>query len=132
MIGVVVVTHGQLATELLNAAETIASRAMGADPLPKRPLEIACDLKTNTLRRLDYSTVEASHRVDFDGEYIVHFSFPGARAADRIRGRELRPLKFSHAALLLRVTGAAPLEIAVRHDLVGCRGIDGAAARVGT
>jgi hypothetical protein len=24
----------------LNAAETIASRAMGADPLPKKPIEV--------------------------------------------------------------------------------------------
>lgn len=66
----------------LKAAETIASRAMGADPLPKKPIESACDLKTRTLRRLDYSTVEASHRVDFDGEYTVRFGFPGERAAD--------------------------------------------------
>jgi mono/diheme cytochrome c family protein len=66
----------------LNAAETIASRAMGADPLPKKPIESTADLKTRTLRRLDYSTVEASHRVDFDGEYVVRFGFPGERAAD--------------------------------------------------
>ena len=66
----------------LNAAETIASRAMGADPLPKKPLEITCDRKTRTLRRLDYSTVEATHRVDFDGEYNVRFGFPGERSAD--------------------------------------------------
>jgi Protein of unknown function (DUF1592)/Protein of unknown function (DUF1588)/Protein of unknown function (DUF1585)/Protein of unknown function (DUF1595) len=33
------------------------------------------------LRRLDFSTVEASHRVDFDGEYTVRFGFPGERGA---------------------------------------------------
>jgi hypothetical protein len=66
----------------LNAAETISSRAMGADPLPKRPIETVCDLKTRTLRRLDYSTVEASQRIDFDGEYVVRFGFPGERGAD--------------------------------------------------
>jgi hypothetical protein len=71
-----------LMEKYLNSAETIASRAMGADPLPKKPLEITCDLKTKTLRRLDYSTVEASHRVDFDGEYIVRFGFPGQRGPD--------------------------------------------------
>jgi len=71
-----------LMEKYLNAAETIASRAMGADPLPKKPLEVTCDLKTATLRRLDYSTVEASHRVDFDGEYTVRFGFPGQRGAD--------------------------------------------------
>lgn len=71
-----------LMEKYLNAAEAISSRAMGADPLPKKPLEITADLKTNTLRRLDFSTVEASHRVDFDGEYIVRFGFPGERSAD--------------------------------------------------
>jgi hypothetical protein len=71
-----------LMEKYLNAAETIASRAMGADPLPKKPIETACDLKTKTLRRLDYSTVEASQRIDFDGEYNVIFGFPGQRPAD--------------------------------------------------
>ena len=71
-----------LMEKYLNAAETIASRAMGADPLPKKPIEITSDLKTKTLRRLDYSTVEASQRLDFDGEYNVIFGFPGQRAAD--------------------------------------------------
>ncbi len=71
-----------LMEKYLNAAETIASRALGADPLPKKPIEVACDLKTNTLRRLDYSTVEASQRIDFDGEYNLIFGFPGQRSAD--------------------------------------------------
>jgi len=71
-----------LMEKYLNAAETIASRAMGADPLPKKPIEVTSDLKTKTLRRLDYSTVEASQRIDFDGEYNVIFGFPGQRAAD--------------------------------------------------
>ncbi len=66
----------------LDAAETIASRAMGADPLPKKPLATTCDLKTRTLRRLDADTVEASQRIDFDGEYTVRFGFPGTRGAD--------------------------------------------------
>jgi hypothetical protein len=66
----------------LNAAETISARALGADPLPKKPIETVCDLKTRTMRRLDYSTVEASQRIDFDGEYNVRFGFPGERGAD--------------------------------------------------
>jgi Protein of unknown function (DUF1592)/Protein of unknown function (DUF1588)/Protein of unknown function (DUF1587)/Protein of unknown function (DUF1585)/Protein of unknown function (DUF1595) len=73
----------------LNAAETISSRAMGADPLPKRPIEAVCDIKTRTLRRLDYSTVEASQRIDFDGEYNVRFGFPGER------GPEAKPVKMA-------------------------------------
>jgi len=71
-----------LMEKYLEAAETIASRAMGADPLPKKPIESTCDLKTKTLRRLDYSTVEASQRIEFDGEYNVIFGFPGQRPAD--------------------------------------------------
>jgi hypothetical protein len=71
-----------LMEKYLNAAETIASRAMGADPLPKKPIETTADLKTKTLRRLDYSTVEASQRIDFDGEYNVIFGFPGERPGD--------------------------------------------------
>jgi cytochrome c553 len=81
-IGDVLSTSPVLMEKYLNAAETIASRAMGADPLPKKPLEITYELKQKNLRRLDYSTVEASHRVDWDGEYTVIFGFPGERAAD--------------------------------------------------
>src|ERR1017187_8065285 len=66
----------------LEAAEAISSRAMGADPLPPKPIETTCDLKTNTLRRLDYDTVEASQRIDFDGDYTVRFGFPGRRGPD--------------------------------------------------
>jgi len=71
-----------LMEKYLDAAEVIASRAMGADPLPKKPIEATCDLQTRTLRRLDYSTVEASQRIDFDGEYTIHFGFPGERGPD--------------------------------------------------
>jgi mono/diheme cytochrome c family protein len=71
-----------LMEKYLNAAETIASRALGADPLPKKPIEVTADLKSNNLRRLDYSTVEASQRIDFDGEYNLIFGFPGQRSAD--------------------------------------------------
>ena len=81
-IGDVLSTSPVLMEKYLNAAETIASRAMGADPLPKKPLNITYELKTKNLRRLDYSTVEASHRVDWDGEYTVIFGFPGERPAD--------------------------------------------------
>ena len=81
-IGDILTISPVLMEKYLNAAEVIASRAMGADPLPKKPLEIAYELKTKNIRRLDFSTVEASHRVDFDGEYTVRFGFPGERAPD--------------------------------------------------
>jgi hypothetical protein len=81
-IGDILTISPVLMEKYMNAAETIASRAMGADPLPKKPLEITYELKTKNIRRLDFSTVEASHRVDFDGDYTVRFGFPGERSAD--------------------------------------------------
>jgi hypothetical protein len=71
-----------LMDKYMTAAETIASRALGADPLPKKALEVPYDKAHPGLRRLDFSTVEVSHRVDFDGEYVIRFVFPGERSAD--------------------------------------------------
>ena len=42
-IGDILTISPVLMEKYLNAAETIASRAMGADPLPKKPLEVAYD-----------------------------------------------------------------------------------------
>jgi hypothetical protein len=81
-IGEILTVSPVLMEKYMDAAEVIASRAMGADPLPKKPLEIVNDLKFKTVRRLDYSTVETSQRIDYDGEYIIRFGFPGERAAD--------------------------------------------------
>jgi hypothetical protein len=64
------------------AAERIASRAIGADPLPKRPLEAEYHTKDRSIRRLDPSNVEAAHRIDWDGEYLIRFGLPGERAPD--------------------------------------------------
>jgi mono/diheme cytochrome c family protein len=66
----------------MDAAETIASRAMGADPLPKKPLEVQYHTKDKTIRRLDLSTIEATHRVEWDGDYTIRIGMPGERAAD--------------------------------------------------
>jgi cytochrome c5 len=71
-----------LMEKYMDAAETIASRAMGADPLPKKPLEAQYHSKDKTIRRVDLSTIEVSHRVEWDGDYIVRFGMPGERAED--------------------------------------------------
>jgi hypothetical protein len=81
-IGEILTVSPVLMEKYLNAAEVIASRAMGADPLPKKPLEIVNELKFKTVRRLDYSTVETSQRIDYEGEYVVRFGFPGERGPD--------------------------------------------------
>ncbi|HEY1336373.1 MAG TPA: DUF1592 domain-containing protein [Bryobacteraceae bacterium] len=80
-IGDVLTISPVLMEKYLSAAQRIAARAIGADPLPK-PLEAQYAAKDKKIRRLDYSTIEASHRVDFDGEYTVRFGMPGERAAD--------------------------------------------------
>jgi hypothetical protein len=80
-IGDVLTISPVLMEKYLAAAERIASRAIGADPLPK-PLEAQYHIKDKTIRRIDVSTIEATHRIDFDGEYIIRIGLPGERAAD--------------------------------------------------
>jgi hypothetical protein len=68
-----------LMEKYLNAAERIAARAIGADPLPKKPLEAQYHAKNKTIRRPDFSTIEATHRVEWDGEYLIRIGLPGER-----------------------------------------------------
>jgi hypothetical protein len=63
------------------AAERIAARAIGNVPLPK-PVTASYDPKDHNLRRVDVDTIEAVHRIDFDGDYDVLIGLPGARSAD--------------------------------------------------
>jgi hypothetical protein len=70
-----------LMEKYLSAAEQIASRAIGADPLPD-PIEIEYSLRFKNLRRLNPSNVQASHRVDFDAEYELRLGLQGQRPAD--------------------------------------------------
>ena len=70
-----------LMEKYLNAAERIAARAIGADPLPK-PISAKYQSQDKNIRRLDLSTIEATHRVEFDGEYVIRIGLPGERAAD--------------------------------------------------
>lgn len=66
----------------LRAAERIAARAIGGDPLPARPVDAEYHTKDKTVRRIDRSTIEASHRIDWDGEYVIRIGLPGERPAD--------------------------------------------------
>jgi mono/diheme cytochrome c family protein len=81
-IGEVLTISPVLMERYLSAADTIAERAIGATPLPKKPIEISYAAKDKNIRRPDFSNIEASHRVDFDAEYIVRFGLPGDRGAD--------------------------------------------------
>jgi mono/diheme cytochrome c family protein len=71
-----------LMEKYMDAAERIAARAIGADPLPKKPLEVEYSRRYKNLQRLNLSTVDATHRIDWDGEYIIRFGLPGERNAD--------------------------------------------------
>jgi mono/diheme cytochrome c family protein len=71
-----------LMEKYMTAAERIAARAVGADPLPKKPLEAEYSRRTMNLRRPNPSAVEATHRVEWDGEYIIRFGLPGERNAE--------------------------------------------------
>ncbi len=71
-----------LMEKYMAAAERIAVRAIGADPLPKKPVEAKYSRETMNTRRLDLSTVEATHRIEWDGEYTIRFGLPGERSAD--------------------------------------------------
>jgi mono/diheme cytochrome c family protein len=83
-IGDVLTISPVLMQKYLEAAETISSRALGADPLPAKPVEFEYHSKTKSVRRLDKSNIEATHRVDWDGEYEVTIGLPGERAKDAL------------------------------------------------
>ena len=81
-IGDVLTISPMLMDKYVRAAERIAARAIGADPLPKKPLEFEFSGKGQPLRRIDRSTVELTHQVDWDAEYTIIVQLPGERAAD--------------------------------------------------
>ncbi len=80
-IGDVLTISPVLMERYVAAAGRVASRAVASDPLPK-PLEAQYANKDKKIRRVDFSTIEATGRIEFDGEYIVRFGLPGERAAD--------------------------------------------------
>ena len=80
-IGDVLTVSPVLMERYMAAAARIASRAVGADPLPK-PLEAQYANKDKKIRRVDFSTIEFPARIEFDGEYTVRFGLQGERAAD--------------------------------------------------
>ncbi|MFN3325829.1 MAG: DUF1592 domain-containing protein [Bryobacteraceae bacterium] len=81
-IGDVLTISPVLMEKYVEAAERIAARAIGADPLPNKPLEAEYHAKDKTIRRPTVSAIEATHRIDFDGEYIIRIGLPGERSAD--------------------------------------------------
>jgi len=70
-----------LMEKYMSAAEKIAARAVGNIQLPK-PASAAYDANSHTLTQVDVSTSEAVHQVDFDADYDVMITMPGARPGE--------------------------------------------------
>ena len=81
-IGDVLTVSPVLMEKYLSSAGRIAARAIGADPLPEKPLNIELAFKDRKVRRVDASTIEGSSRIEFDGEYNIRFGLQGERAPD--------------------------------------------------
>src|SRR6187200_201391 len=63
----------------LNAAERIARWTISTE-LPPKPLAEEYHFKDRKVRRVNPSTIEAVHRVEYAGDYTVRFGLPGERA----------------------------------------------------
>ncbi len=74
-IGAALTVSPTLMQKYLQAAEQIASRAVGGDPLPKPGLFD----KRNRIKRLDPDTIEFRDRIDFDADYIFRTQLVGHR-----------------------------------------------------
>ena len=48
-------------------------------PAYAKPIEADYRARDGRIRRLDRSTIEAEHRIEFAGEYVVRFGLPGER-----------------------------------------------------
>ena len=89
-IGDVLTVSPLLMERYLSAAERIAGWALATNNLPAKPLEIGYLAREQRIRRPDRSTIEAEHRVEFAGEYIVRFGLPGERPA--VEGVDAAPV----------------------------------------
>jgi len=73
----------------LAAAERIAAWAVST-AIPSKAIEADYRARDGRIRRLDRSTIEAEHRIEFGGEYVVRFGLPGERPA--VDGRDAAPV----------------------------------------
>ncbi|MGH9239816.1 MAG: DUF1592 domain-containing protein [Vicinamibacterales bacterium] len=81
-----VLTISPLLTErYLGAAERIARWAISTQ-IPPKPVEADYRTRDRKIRRIDRSTVEAEHRVEFAGDYTVRIGLPGERP--KVDGRD--------------------------------------------
>jgi hypothetical protein len=108
-IGAALTVSPTLMQKYLQAAEQIASRAVGGDPLPKPGLFD----KRSRIKRLDSDTIEFKDRIDFDADYTFRALLVGHR------GDTDKPL-----TLVLSIDGNAlkTVEVPVRISAVNKQG----------
>jgi mono/diheme cytochrome c family protein len=80
-IGSVLTVSPLLMSKYMNAAQKIAARAMGIDPLPK-PIEAEYSNRNKNTTKPERGVVEAHVRIDFDGDYTIRFGLQGERPPD--------------------------------------------------
>ena len=85
-----VLTVSPLLTErYLGAAERIARWATSTE-IPRKPVEADYRARDRKIRRVDRSTIEAEHRVEFAGDYTVRIGLPGERP--KVNGTDAAPV----------------------------------------
>jgi mono/diheme cytochrome c family protein len=77
-IGDVLTVSPVLMERYLGAAERIAGWALSTE-IPSKPVESLYHYREKKVRRIDRSTIEAEHRVDFAGDYTIRIGLPGER-----------------------------------------------------
>jgi len=80
-IGEVLTVSTLLMESYMSAAERIARWALSTE-LPPEPLVEEYRSRDRRIRRVDRSTIEAIHRVEYAGEYTVRIGLPGERPAE--------------------------------------------------
>jgi mono/diheme cytochrome c family protein len=85
-----VLTVSPLLTErYLAAADRIARWAISTE-IPAKPIEADYRARDRRIRRVDRSTIEAEHRVEFAGAYTVRIGLPGERPP--VNGKDAAPV----------------------------------------
>jgi Protein of unknown function (DUF1592)/Protein of unknown function (DUF1588)/Protein of unknown function (DUF1587)/Protein of unknown function (DUF1585)/Protein of unknown function (DUF1595) len=110
-IGDVLTVSPVLLQQYLSAAEQIASRVVGADPLPKPGLFN----KKDKVRRSDTDTIEVADYIDYDAEYIVRALITGHRGMQGkpvtltmfIDGKPMKTVEVESAFTLVNRQGGA-------------------------
>lgn len=82
-IGDVLTISPILMEKYVSAAEDISRRAVGADPLPEKPVEATYDYRgagnMGQFEQLGPGMVQMRHRLDWDGEYVIRIGLQGER-----------------------------------------------------